>query len=292
MPAGTLTILPSASVSLTRSGNLNGPYDVLDNAGLLKIDHASFSTGEGWRIDNQQGGTFQMVGGTVTLAISSFTNAGVIDLESGARMTGSWLPTSNFLIGASGSVLVDSTSQFSLTNQFTGGTLTNAGLISVTGGTVSTSLALINNSGTIRASGGRVALSYPTMTNSGLIDLSGPVVATFDGGFNNGATASILIGASASGSISDSGATFSNQGLLSTDHAAAASVNFRSIVNNGTIRAVAGPLILSFQTATNSGVIDLQAGATASFQGTNGLNLAAGSSLLMKGATASMLLST
>src|SRR5213078_3383444 len=135
----------------------NGGYDVLDNSGLLNVDHASLSFGEGWRINNALGGTMRATSGTISVTLTSFTNAGLIDLQSGSRLSASGLANANFMIAPSGSLSVGASAiarfaQLSLSSS----PIANAGLINVAGGTFSTTSWLINNSGTIRASSGTV----------------------------------------------------------------------------------------------------------------------------------------
>jgi len=297
MPTGMLNILPSASASLTRFNPSNGPVDFFDNSGLVNIDHASFTIGEGWRVNNMPTGAIRAIDGTITFFRPQLDNSGLIDLQSGANLTYTGGENATFSNAQSGSVSIDASSSAFINAR---GTLSNAGLITLNGGTFTASdNSFVKNSGTFRASAGHLTLGYASMTNSGVIDLSGPVFADFSSSvaagaisFRNAATGVILLGPSASANLTDSFVgTFSNDGLLSVDRALSTSLNFQSIINNGTIRAASAPLNVTFKSVTNSGVIDLQSGSSAKFQG-NTFNLTGPGTLMANGASASISLSS
>jgi hypothetical protein len=269
---GLLDIRPSAAATWGgRSGNGESLVDVLANAGEIRVDRAVWSLGRSWSLSNA-GVVRLLAGSTATLTSVGVTNSGTIELEPGGTLLvnadryANALP--EFRITPTGVVRVGASATATFDTPYFRAPLENAGLIEVNGGRLTSVDYTLSNSGTVRVTAG-LAQFGGALTNTGRI-------------------------AAAGGSVEFT-APATNSGLIEVGAGAALSVGW-ALHNPGVLRVSGGNLTIATTAVTNSGTIDLRAGATAVFKPGSGwsdpMHLAAEGSLLVGGSSTATFTST
>ena len=227
---GTSSIT-DAAIAITSTGTLKS------SSGLLTIDPST--------IDNA--GTLEAAGGELDLNdISSFINSGLL-----LATSNSLLVLNGDTVTNSGTVRADAGSTVDLqATTISGGTVTNDGLLEASGGTSSTieNATSFTNSGELLAtgSGTTFVLESETVTNTGSVQV------------NAGATLDLV------GAIVHGG-TLSNGGLLEATGGVSSTIeNVTSFANSGELLATGSgtTLVLKSETVTNTGSVQVNAGAT------------------------------
>jgi hypothetical protein len=259
----------------------------INNAGTIRKSVGTGTTTVNAAINNTgtvaaTSGTLRLIGGGLNRATLSATAGSVLELGGGTMVlaAGSTLPDNLSITGATVSLLTDLTVS---TLTLSGGTLSGAGALSVTGlftwtgGTIAGS-ATVNANGGIAISGANgKSLDNATLNNAGMAIWTG----TGGVGFSN-----LAVWNNRAGSVLDirndtvlggGGATFNNAGTVRKSAGTGTSSLNAALNNTGTVDAASGTLSLNGG-GLNTATLSAASGATLQIGG-GALALGPGSTL-------------
>jgi filamentous hemagglutinin family protein len=274
--AGTLT-----NASTLRSSGTGIAANVvnaaLTNTGTIDVDHALSITNNARVFDSSNGtldilagqtltvngGTTRLGAGTAFIGTGTLNLAGTQTLDLASNLT---LPPNSVVLDLSGTVTIDSTVPR---------TLTNAGVLALSGDTVNANVALANQ-GTLNVTGGLTNTVNGTLTNSGTINIGAAQTLTVANGFTNNGTIELTANAGGNvGQLNVNAGTLTNASTLrSSGTGIAANVVNAALTNTGTIDVQHSLQLNNF--ATNDGAVQIAATKSLFTNGNSLVNSPAG----------------
>ena len=267
---------PAASTGSITTSNAND----LIIAGYRFGSNAAPAAGSGWTTLNASGGyylsEYQIVSATqaglVATASTGDENGGIIDAIVQAAVSP---PTTG------GMLTVDAGSTLDLTNTtINGGTLSNSGIVDVTGGSVSTlnSVVITDTSAILMVdAGSTLALNHTTITggtlnNAGTVDMNGGSTSTLNSIAVTDTSAILMVEAGSTLALNHTtitGGTLTNAGTGDVTGGTISTLNGVSVTNTGGTMTTSTPLALDGNGFANKATSTTSASVTLTTTKTN-----------------------